>query len=203
MPYHVKRLFYPFVPYLILFIGFIYLKTAGKSIFLIYSFDLKYALNTSSDPTFLLLAWRPASKQSFFYFLLTIEKLSDKIQNNFIHQTVEAEITAMMPLQRACAGESQVRNKLSNGPLRVQSKVPVFYRNPVFCNVKAYVSCRGYVGILLSAWQSHEFKVAPRIICTVYFCTRFVLDRNSRFLSGAFFYSQKTFPPGRNLPKPF
>ena len=109
MPYHVKRLFYPFVPYLILFIGFIYLKTAGKSIFLIYSFDLKYALNTSSDPTFLLLAWRPASKQSFFYFLLTIEKLSDKIQNNFIHQTVEAEITAMMPLQRACAGESQVR----------------------------------------------------------------------------------------------
>ena len=27
----------------------------------------------------------------------------------------------MMPLQRACAGESQVRNKLSNGPLRVQS----------------------------------------------------------------------------------
>ena len=31
----------------------------------------------------------------------------------------------MMPLQRACVGESQVRNKLSNGPLRVQSKVPV------------------------------------------------------------------------------
>lgn len=29
----------------------------------------------------------------------------------------------MMPLQRACVGESQVRNKLSNGPLRVQSNV--------------------------------------------------------------------------------
>ncbi len=28
----------------------------------------------------------------------------------------------MMPLQRACDAESQVRNKLSNGPLRVQSK---------------------------------------------------------------------------------
>ena len=28
----------------------------------------------------------------------------------------------MMPLQRAWAGESQVRNKLSNGPLRAQSK---------------------------------------------------------------------------------
>ncbi len=26
-----------------------------------------------------------------------------------------------MPLQRACGAESQVRNKLSNGPLRVQS----------------------------------------------------------------------------------
>ena len=75
----------------------------------------------------------------------------------------------MMPLQRAWGAESRVRNKLSNGPLRVQSKVPVFYRNPVFCNVKAYVSCRGYVGILLSAWQSHEFKVAPRIFCAILF----------------------------------
>ena len=28
----------------------------------------------------------------------------------------------MMPLQRACDAESQVRNKLSNGPLRVQPK---------------------------------------------------------------------------------
>lgn len=61
----------------------------------------------------------------FSYFLLTAEGFDDKIQTNFIHQTVEAEITAMMPLQRACVGESQVRNKLSNGPLRVQSKVPV------------------------------------------------------------------------------
>lgn len=29
----------------------------------------------------------------------------------------------MMPLQRACEAESQVRNKLSNGPWRAQSKV--------------------------------------------------------------------------------
>ncbi len=29
----------------------------------------------------------------------------------------------MMPLQRACDAESQVRNKLSNGPRRVQSNV--------------------------------------------------------------------------------
>ena len=29
----------------------------------------------------------------------------------------------MMPLQRTCGAESQVRNKLSNGPLRAQSNV--------------------------------------------------------------------------------
>ena len=29
----------------------------------------------------------------------------------------------MMPSQRACVAESQVRNKLSNGPLRAQSNV--------------------------------------------------------------------------------
>ena len=28
----------------------------------------------------------------------------------------------MMPLQRACDAENQARNKLSNGPLRAQSK---------------------------------------------------------------------------------
>ena len=44
---------------------------------------------------------------------------------NSIFQTVEAEITAMMPLQRTCGAESQVRNKLSNGPLRAQSNVVI------------------------------------------------------------------------------
>ena len=53
----------------------------------------------------------------------------------------------MMLLQRACGAESQVENKSSNGPLRVQSKA----YSRVFCNVRAYVSCRGYDGILLSA----------------------------------------------------
>ncbi len=32
----------------------------------------------------------------------------------------------MMPLQRACGAENQARNNLSNGPLRVQSKVYFF-----------------------------------------------------------------------------
>ena len=41
--------------------------------------------------------------------------------NTLKDKTVEAEITAAMPLQRACGAESQVRNKLSNGPLRAQS----------------------------------------------------------------------------------
>lgn len=72
----------------------------------------------------------------------------------------------MMPLQRVREAESRMRNKLSNGPLRVQSNGEI---PRVFCNVWAYVSCRGYAGILLSAWQSREFKVAPRIICTLLF----------------------------------
>ena len=55
------------------------------------------------------------------HFFLTGESGCDKIPSNFIlSQTVDAEITAMMPLQRACGAESQVRNKLSNGPLRAQ-----------------------------------------------------------------------------------
>ena len=33
----------------------------------------------------------------------------------------------MMPLQRACDAENQARNKLSNGPLRAQSKTSVKY----------------------------------------------------------------------------
>jgi hypothetical protein len=38
------------------------------------------------------------------------------------NQTVDAEITVIMFLQRACGAESQAENKSSNGPLRVQSK---------------------------------------------------------------------------------
>ena len=36
----------------------------------------------------------------------------------------------MMPLQRACVAENQVRNKSSNGPRRVQSNALC----KVFCN---------------------------------------------------------------------
>ena len=76
----------------------------------------------------------------------------------------------MMTSQRVRDDESRIRNKLSNGPLRVQSNAQRLLSR-VFCNVRAYVSCRGYVGILQSAWFFHEFKVAPRI------SKLFVLDR--------------------------
>ena len=53
-----------------------------------------------------------------------------------------------MPLQRACGAESQVRNKLSNGPLRAQPNVRF---TEYAATLQADVICRGYVGILLSA----------------------------------------------------
>ena len=57
----------------------------------------------------------------------------------------------MMPLQRACDAESQVRNKLSNGPPRAQSKiwnrVPFEYS----ATLQADVIRRGYVSIPLRA----------------------------------------------------
>ena len=43
------------------------------------------------------------------------------MKNLIIYKTVEAEITSMMPLQRVRVAESRMRNKLANGPLRVQS----------------------------------------------------------------------------------
>ena len=54
----------------------------------------------------------------------------------------------MMPLQRACGAESQVRNKLSNGPLRAQGKC-IYAEYSV--TLQADVICRGYVSILLRA----------------------------------------------------
>ncbi len=104
-----------------------------------------------------------------------------------------------MSLQRVRDAENRMRNKLSNGPRRVQSNVNrilfvmmitviiVSWIHRVFCNVKAYVSCRGYRGILIRAQvYSCEYKVAPRIVIST-----FVLDRKSIFLSGTFFTLQE------------
>ena len=65
-----------------------------------------------------------------------------------------------MPLQRACDAENQVRNKLSNGPMRAQSNVKI---TKYSATLQADVTCRGYVGILLSAQVMLWIKVAPRI----------------------------------------
>lgn len=57
-----------------------------------------------------------------------------------------------MHTQRVRAGESRVKRRLLNGPWRAQSKVrEKISSNLVHCDVKAYVSCRGYDGILQSA----------------------------------------------------
>ena len=63
-----------------------------------------------------------------------------------------------MLLQRACGAESQVKNRLANGPLRVQSnEMNRYVRNVpqvmlrVFCNVMVCVNHQGYDSILLSA----------------------------------------------------
>lgn len=71
-----------------------------------------------------------------------------------------------MLLQRAWVAESRAENSISNGPLRVQTKAKLSTLQR-----KAYVSCRGYVGILLSVWRKLQIKVAPRIM------PLFALDR--------------------------
>ena len=68
------------------------------------------------------------------------------------YETVEAEIKAAMPSQRVRKGESRAGNKPPNGPRRAQSKAV----NRVFCDVRAYVSCREYECIPLSARENRE-----------------------------------------------
>ena len=99
-----------------------------------------------------------------------------------------------MPLQRVRDAENRVRNKLSNGPRRVQSNVNLMLSHSyllqirrVFCNVKAYVSCLGYRGILIRAQvYSCECKVAPRMVIST-----FVLDRKRSFCQGLFILCNK------------
>lgn len=58
-----------------------------------------------------------------------------------------------MLLQRARGAENRVKHRSSNGPRRAQSKVLRCGKHfkPSILRRVAYVSCRGYVGILLSA----------------------------------------------------
>ena len=86
---------------------------------------------------------------------MTIYKTCDRISTA---KTVEAEIKLMMLPQRAHVAESWVKNKLANGPPRVQSNAVrsighdmLMYFCGVFCNVVMCVKRQGYDSILQSA----------------------------------------------------
>ena len=57
----------------------------------------------------------------------------------------------------------------------------------VFCNVWAYVSCRGYVCILLRARRFREFKVAPRIVSYLLYMYTIRPWQKLSFCQGRFF----------------
>ena len=67
----------------------------------------------------------------------------------------------MMPLQRVRVAESRMRNKLANGPLRVQS-------NGCFPEYSATCGHTSVAGDMLVSCSVHrescECKVAPRIV---------------------------------------
>ena len=68
---------------------------------------------------------------------------------------MEAEITAVMDSQRACDGGKQAEPRLSNGPLRAQSKAKFRILSGAYAEysatLQADVICRGYSCILLRA----------------------------------------------------
>ena len=84
-----------------------------------------------------------------------------------------------MLLQRVRDAESRVKHRLSNGPLRAQSKVRI---GPSILRRKACVSCRGYDGILLSAryLTVNQGGTANKYL--------FVLDRMLSFCQGCFYF---------------
>jgi hypothetical protein len=90
----------------------------------------------------------------------------------------------MMPLQRACDAESQVGNKLSNGPLRVQSNV---ISQSILQRVGIRQLPRIYRYPAKSTGLSRECKVAPRIVVHEKQCIVFVLDK-AYFVEGIFIF---------------
>lgn len=86
--------------------------------------------------------------------------LTNEKNGAMIQKTVDAEITAMMPSQRVRGAVSRIRNKLSNGPLRVQS-------NAFTAKYSATCWHTLVAGGMLVSCKVHglfrEFKVAPRI----------------------------------------
>jgi len=79
------------------------------------------------------------------FFIKPLDKPKVSRYNIFI-ETVEAEITVIMPPQRACVAESQVKHRSSNGPPRVQSNGmgDIISSSGVFCNVRMCVNHQEY-----------------------------------------------------------
>ena len=82
-----------------------------------------------------------------------------------------------MLLQRARVAENRVKHRLSNGPLRAQSKVLL---RPSILRRRADVKCRGYDSILLSVQHNavNQGGTANKYL--------FVLDRESLSVKGVF-----------------
>ena len=76
------------------------------------------------------------------------------------NQTDDAEIKLIMLPQRACGAESQAKNRLANGPPRVQSNglCTAMCLLRVFCNVRMCVNHQGYDSILQSARLCRESR---------------------------------------------
>ena len=88
-----------------------------------------------------------------------------------------------MPLQRACVAESQVRNKLSNGPLRVQSNVAITLQSILQrVGIRQLSEICWYLAKCTAIGR--KFKVAPRIMCNYSSLTEFTFCQGLFHLFG-------------------
>ena len=139
------------------YLGFLFLPTHSGCFFSFLGAATRYSL--------LRIPGVAVFVNNFKESATPIDKSANKCYNDskLINQTVEAEITATMPSQRAQGAEIWVRNKLSNGPRRAQSKAKCFAEYSA--TLQADVICRGYVGILLSAqpfWDVNQGGTADK-----------------------------------------
>ena len=87
-----------------------------------------------------------------------------------------------MVAQRVRGAESRMEPRISNGPLRAQSKAEM--KSRVFCDVRTYVSCQRYVSILESA------RLAVNRGGTTGFEFYPPLTESEDFVEGGFLYLQ-------------
>ncbi len=121
--------------------------------------------------------------------LLTLPMGCAIFSPKLIPQTVEAEITAVMPSQRACDAENQARYTLSNRTAKGAAKCVLCAEYPATCR---HTSVAGrYDGISAKRTGNREFKVAPRIVR--FSRIAFVLDRLYRSVGGTFVCAISSF----------